>query len=969
MTFALGQRWISDTESDLGLGTVVALDARTVSLMFAASEENRVYARSDAPVTRVTFNVGDVIECQEGWSLEVEEVIEDQGIFTYVGTRQDTEEANVALREIFLSHQIRFNKPQDKLFAGQIDRMDNFVLRYRALSNQYEQHKSPMRGLCGMRAGLIPHQLFIAHEVGRRYAPRVLLADEVGLGKTIEAGMIIHQQVLSGRAQRVLIVVPETLQHQWLVEMMRRFNLHFSIFDEERCIEAYAEAENPFDTQQFVLCSLDFLRKSRKRFEQALEGEWDLLVVDEAHHLEWSQDKPSRQYQVVEALAEKTPGVLLLTATPEQLGRESHFARLRLLDADRFFDYEAFVKEEEQYAPVADAVTALFSGQALADDAKNQITELLSEQDVEPLFNVLESNTSDEEKATARQELIDNLMDRHGTGRVLFRNTRAAIKGFPTRNVNLVPMPIPQQYTTSMRVSGMIGGKMTPEARAMKMLYPEEIFQEFEGEDSSWWQFDSRVNWLIEKITAKRSEKVLVIASRASTALQLEQALREREGIRATVFHEGMSILERDKAAAYFAQEEGGAQVLICSEIGSEGRNFQFANQLVMFDLPFNPDLLEQRIGRLDRIGQKRDIDVHVPYLEGTSQGILARWFNEGLNAFAETCPTGRMVYDRYEESIINMLASGDTSELDDVIEGSRQYNQELKRELEQGRDRLLEMHSNGGDAAQQIVEKISATDGDTNLVTFALSLFDTIGLNQDDKGENALVVTPSEHMMVPSYPGLPYEGATITFDRDTALSREDMHFISWEHPMIQGGIDLVMSEGVGTCAVSLLKNKALPVGTILLELVYVVDAQAPKQSGISRFLPPTPIRMMMDGRGNDLSSQVEFEGFNRQLSPVNRHLASKLVTSVQADVYRLIEAGNGAVEEKLTAVREDAYKAMYSSLNGELERLQALKAVNPNIRDEEIEAIESQIAELDGYINKAQVQLDSLRLIVVSHN
>ncbi len=613
MSFALGQRWISDTESDLGLGTVVALDARTVTLMFAASEENRVYARSDAPVTRVIFNVGDVVDSQQGWSLQVEQVVEDQGVYTYLGTRVDTEESGVALREIFLSNQIRFNKPQDKLFAGQIDRMDNFVLRYRALTNQYQQHKSPMRGLCGMRAGLIPHQLYIAHEVGRRHAPRVLLADEVGLGKTIEAGMIIHQQVLTGRAERILIVVPETLQHQWLVEMMRRFNLHFSIFDEERCVEAFSEADNPFETQQYVLCSLDFLRKSRQRFEQALEAEWDLLVVDEAHHLEWHPEKPSREYQVIEALAEQTPGVLLLTATPEQLGRESHFARLRLLDADRFYDYEAFVKEEEQYAPVADAVTALFSGEKLSDEAKNKITELLSEQDVEPLFKALESHASEDEIALARQELIDNLMDRHGTGRVLFRNTRAAIKGFPVRNVHLLPLEIPSQYTTSMRVAGMLGGKLTPEARAMKMLYPEEIFQEFEGEESSWWQFDSRVNWLLEKVKAKRSEKILVIASRASTALQLEQALREREGIRATVFHEGMSIIERDKAAAYFAQEEGGAQVLICSEIGSEGRNFQFANQLVMFDLPFNPDLLEQRIGRLDRIGQKRDIDVYVP--------------------------------------------------------------------------------------------------------------------------------------------------------------------------------------------------------------------------------------------------------------------------------------------------------------------------------------------------------------------
>ncbi|WP_162047182.1 RNA polymerase-associated protein RapA [Vibrio taketomensis] len=967
MTFALGQRWISDTESDLGLGTVVALDARTVSLMFAASEENRVYARTDAPVTRVTFNVGDVIESQQGWSLKVEQVVEDQGLLSYVGVREDNGE-EVVLREIMLSNQIRFNKPQDKLFAGQIDRMDNFVLRYRALKNQYEQHKSPMRGLCGMRAGLIPHQLYIAHEVGRRHAPRVLLADEVGLGKTIEAGMIIHQQVLAGRAERILIVVPETLQHQWLVEMMRRFNLHFSIFDEERCIEAFAESDNPFDTQQYVLCSLDFLRKSRKRYEQALEGEWDLLVVDEAHHLEWSQDKPSREYQVIEGLAERTAGVLLLTATPEQLGRESHFARLRLLDSDRFYDYDAFVKEEEQYAPVADSVSMLFSGQSLPDEAKNQITELLSEQDVEPLFRIIESDSDESDKAAARQELIDNLMDRHGTGRVLFRNTRAAIKGFPTRNVHLLPMAIPQQYTTSMRVAGMIGGKMSPEARALKNLYPEEIFQEFEGEDSSWWQFDSRVNWLLEKIKDKRSEKILVIASRASTALQLEQALREREGIRATVFHEGMSILERDKAAAYFAQEEGGAQVLICSEIGSEGRNFQFANQLVMFDLPFNPDLLEQRIGRLDRIGQNRDIDIHVPYLEGTSQAILARWFDEGLNAFAETCPTGRSVYDRFSERLIEILASGTSEGLDEVIEESAQMNKELKAQLEQGRDRLLEMHSNGGDRAQEIVEKISATDGDTNLVTFALSLFDTIGLDQDDKGENALVVTPSDHMMVPSYPGLPYEGATITFDRDTALSREDMHFISWEHPMIQGGIDLLMSEGVGTAAVSLLKNKALPVGTMLLELVYRVDAQAPKRSGISRFLPQTPIRMMLDGKGNDLSEQVEFESFNRQLSPVGRHIAAKLVTSVQAQVHQLIGAGDKLVESKVEAIRAQAQQEMQVSLNGELERLQALKAVNPNIRDEEIEAIDAQIKELTGYISKAQYQLDSLRMIVVSH-
>lgn len=139
-------------------------------------------------------------------------------------------------------------------------------------------------------------------------------------------------------------------------------------------------------------------------------------------------------------------------------------------------------------------------------------------------------------------------------------------------------------------------------------------------------------------LTSHRSQKVLVICAKAATALQLEQVLREREGIRAAVFHEGMSIIERDRAAARFAEEDTGAQVLLCSEIGSEGRNFQFASNLVMFDLPFNPDLLEQRIGRLDRIGRAHDIQIHVPiWREPPSRcwyaGITKVWTRSSIPA------------------------------------------------------------------------------------------------------------------------------------------------------------------------------------------------------------------------------------------------------------------------------------------------------------------------------------------------
>ncbi|MEI7246516.1 RNA polymerase-associated protein RapA [Pectobacterium carotovorum] len=966
MPFTLGQRWISDTESELGLGTVVAVDTRMITLLFPASGENRLYSRSDAPITRVMFNPGDTVTSHEGWQLKVDDVREEKGLLVYCGQRLD-DETSAELREVFLDSKLTFNKPQDRLFAGQIDRMDRFALRYRARKHQNEQALQQWGGLRGMRASLIPHQLHIAHEVGQRHAPRVLLADEVGLGKTIEAGMIIHQQLLAGRASRVLIVVPETLQHQWLVEMLRRFNLLFSLFDDERYAEAKLDSSNPFETEQLVICSLGFVQRSAQRFAQLVNADWDLLVVDEAHHLVWSEESPSPEYQAIETLARATPAVLLLTATPEQLGQQSHFARLRLLDPNRFHDYHEFVAEQQQYRPVADAVTLLLAGEKAQTAELNALSDLLGEQDIEPLLKAINSDSDDNQKA--RQELITMLMDRHGTSRVLFRNTRQGVKGFPQRVLHQIRLPLPAQYQTAIKVSGIMNANKTLEVRARDMLYPEQIYQQLEGDDATWWNFDPRVEWLLNYLTANRDEKILVICAQAATALQLEQVLRTREAIRAAVFHEGLSILERDRAAAYFASEEEGAQVLICSEIGSEGRNFQFASHLVMFDLPFNPDLLEQRIGRLDRIGQAKEIQIMVPYLENTAQALLVRWYHEGLDAFEHTCPTGRTIYDAHHTQLIERLTTvGEQQGLDEFIHVCRQQHDSLKQQLEQGRDRLLEMHSNGGEQAQLLAQAIAEQDNDVNLVTFALNLFDIVGINQEDRSDNLIVLTPSDHMLVPDFPGLPQDGCTITFDRDQALSREDAQFISWEHPLIRNGLDLVLSGDTGSCAVSLLKNKALPVGTLLAELVYVVEAQAPKHLQLTRFLPPTPVRLLMDRKGTNLAAQVEFESFNRQLNAVNRHTSSKLVNAVQPDVHAMLQQAEALVETQARQLITEAQEQADLQLRRELERLEALKAVNPNIREDELTALENQREQVLSNLHEANWRLDAIRLVVVTH-
>ncbi|SHI24958.1 RNA polymerase-associated protein RapA [Ferrimonas marina] len=961
MSFALGQRWISDTESDLGLGTVVALEGRMVTVLFPATGDNRLFAIQDAPLTRVVFNQGDEITSAEGWKLTVTDLEESGGLITYLGTHSETGE-EAQLRETLLDHQIRFNKPQDRLFAGQIDRMEYFVTRYLCQQQRHGMQQDALRALQGPRAGLIPHQLYIANEVGTRHAPRVLLADEVGLGKTIEAGHILHQQLLSGRAERVLILVPETLQHQWLVEMLRRFNLRFALFDEERCVEAFADSDNPFDTEQLVICSLDLLRK-KKRFEQALEASWDLLVVDEAHHLEWSETRPSRAYQVVESLAEEVPGVLLLTATPDQLGHQSHFARLRLLDPDRFYDYEAFLQEESEYQQVAQAAESLLEQRPLNDAEIAALTQLLQEQDIRSALTAIQAGDDQ-----ARHTLLKQLLDRHGTGRVLFRNTRGGVSGFTARKLNRHPVALPTQYATAIKVNNMLGSGTVPaEQKVINNLYPEKLYQQFEGgSGSSWWQFDPRVNWLMEFLKQNRSKKVLVIASQAATALQLEEALRTREGIAASVFHEGMSILERDKAAAYFAQMEGGAQVLICSEIGSEGRNFQFAQDLVMFDLPQNPDLLEQRIGRLDRIGQTKDVQIHVPFIEDSAQQQLLEWFDCGMDAFEHNCPGGHLLHAEFGEPLLEVLA-GNSDQLDSLIAQTAERAAEHKAAMEAGRDRLLEITSNGGADAQALVAAIEDADNNTDFISFMLKIWDVIGVNQDDRGENAVVLTPTEHMLFPSYPGLPDDGVSITFDRDTALSRDDFQFVTPAHPLVAAGIDLLTTSETGCTAVSLLKNKALPAGTLFLEMIYLAEAIAPAEAQLGRFLPPTPIRLLMDKSGKDLGSNIDFDSFNRQLTPINRHTGSKLVSASQAVLHPLIAAAETQVQTKLAALVAKAEQKMTDELGGELDRLKALKAVNPNIRDSELDAISEQMNLVRAHLGRAQIQLDAIRLIVVT--
>jgi len=959
--FRPGQRWISDTELQLGLGIVTAAEQRTVTLLFPVTGEQRTYATQSAPLTRVRVTDGDTVQNLDGETLTVVSHRESNGLITYSVVDQNNH--TIELGEGELNHQMRLNRPTDRLFSGQIDSDKAFKLRYLSRIHANRAVHSEVHGLTGGRTSLLPHQLYIAHEVARRYAPRVLLADEVGLGKTIEAGLIIHQQLLTERAHRILIAVPESLVHQWLVEMLRRFNLHFSIFNRDRYQSLQSEgSDNPFLSEQLVLCSLDFLLDA-ETWQNAVSAGWDMLVVDEAHHLQWSEAEASPEYQLVEALAEASKGVLLLTATPEQLGKASHFARLRLLDPDRFSSLEQFLEEEQAYEPIARTVDELLSDQPLDDTARELLATTVVEGDNADLLDKLQSNDIARRKP-AEQELVNHLLDRHGTGRVLFRNTRATVKGFPQRKLVASPLALPAGYKDALE---LLSGN--PEIEPELLLYPELIYDASKADAArDWFEFDPRVDWLQQLMKSLRPEKILVIAASADTVLDLAIKLKDGFGIHAAVFHEGMSIVERDRAAAYFADPVNGSQVLICSEIGSEGRNFQFAHHLVLFDLPLNPDLLEQRIGRLDRIGQTDTILIHVPYFEHSAQAVMQRWYHEGLNAFEQTCPAGHSVFVEVEEELVAALRSAtkESGQLDKLIQDTSTSYTQLIEALHNGRDRLLEINSCRPEIANALQETGLKADNDPALVEYLDLVFDQYGVDSDYHSKDCLVLHPSEHVQA-NFPGLTEDGMTVTFNRDIALTNEDMAFLTWEHPLVTWAIDLVLTSELGNSGFTIIKDERFKPGTLILECLYILESASTDQLQSLRYLPPTLMRVTTDAQGRDLAEALSHRKINTELGTVDAETAAQIVRGQSDIVKQILQQANQMADRNAKQVIESAHRQTRQALSAEINRLKALQQVNPNVRDEEITWFENQWQGLNEAIGSARPRLDAVRVVVAT--
>jgi ATP-dependent helicase HepA len=935
--FIPGQRWYSSTEPELGLGTVMRLSGRQVQLVFTGCGTLRHYAIGGAPLLRASFRPGDRVRVN-GTERVIESAEENEGLIQYTYASGNFDEGELDAEQ-------PISNADAKLLSGRVDRNDQFEFRRECLLRSAEARSHPGWGILGARIDLIPHQLCVAEIAAERRLPRLLLADEVGLGKTIEACLIVAQMLASGRASRICILLPESLVNQWFVELLRRFNLSFSVFDEERCeaIEMTNPNHNPFEDEQCIIASLDWLSSHEKRARQILKSPWDLLLVDEAHHLIWTESLSSPGYQLVEAMSKRIAGLLLLTATPEQLGIGGHFARLRLLDPARYTNLNTFVLEQERYIAIS----------SLADRLANQHD--LNAKDFEALIAFMPEDKAQlttrfarivEGDVAERESLLMDLIDRHGTGRVMIRNRRALVGGFPKRTPHITQLDDSNDDQWRGR------------------LHAEFMHDIGDSDDEPAHDFtrDPRMDWLLQTLEHIAPSKALILCRSRAKVQALEEAFRMRSGITVARFHEDMNLLQRDRNAAYFAEADG-ARCLISSEIGAEGRNFQFAQHLIFWDLPLHPDMLEQRIGRLDRIGQRGDVHIHCAALPGSPQEALLRWYHEGLNAFTQVLADGRECLIEHGDELIALAETDAPSRepaLTQLIKKTTSTHHALAQKIADGRDYLLEMSSRRGSSENALLKSCQQDDEHAEHDDYVLRLFEQFGIHSEALSPKVWLLDP-EMMTADGFEALKTGPRPISFDRNTAIARDDLMYLRLDHPMVLGAQDMLISSDKGNTA--LLIDDALPARTVILEAVYVLECIAEKKLNIERFLPPIPISIVVDTR-----LQI------RENFVVNERAAHRAGDRV-FDLGAMRKVLNTLIPPMLEKTREHAALMAKTQIDAardkadamlrhEIKRLQMLASKNPAVRESEITLLQDEHLQLQTRLPQARPRLDALRLI-----
>ncbi len=571
-----------------------------------------------------------------------------------------------------------------------------------------EHRNNDLVALDTARVDIKPHQVSVIHRVVSNYPHRYLLCDEVGLGKTIEAGMIMKELRARGQADRVLIIVPSNLKRQWQFELKSKFNEIFSILDSSTLRVAVNDGtgENPFARFKSVIVSEAWI-SDPKNAREVEKIAWDLVIVDEAHHARRHKDRTTtRLYELVSKLTDsaKFPdrAVLFLTATPMQLNSYELYSLIEMIDPTLFPSYDDFSAHSSKIVCLKELASRIDSVPHLVDLDDESIQELAD------WLKFSDSEVREFLRSGSRGEILEKLGKEHRLTEVLIRNRKAKVLGFMERRAfrwdveltteeEAIIDQIEDYVESGYRAADASGAqaigflmttfqKMTASSlstireslirRRNRLASSDSIADDSEEDNRALLEdleiefdesgisedelgfnktdellklnklissleqikIDSKAQVLISKMKSLAEDevpKVLIFTEYRATQSYLAELLA-KEGWGVNLFHGSQSALQRDNSVETF-RTGVGPQVLISTEAGAEGRNFQFCHLLVNYDLPWNPMTVEQRIGRIDRMGQQNIVMVFNFCVKNSIEERVLEVLDRRINLFKNT--------------------------------------------------------------------------------------------------------------------------------------------------------------------------------------------------------------------------------------------------------------------------------------------------------------------------------------------
>jgi ATP-dependent helicase HepA len=633
----------------------------------------------------------------------------------------------------------------DRLVLGDLDDLEDFVTRLDLLRLRSLREADGLGSFLGGRVRLFPHQLHVAERASGRDPVRWLLADEVGLGKTIEAALILNRLVHAGKIERCLVVAPETLTVQWLGELWRKYHHVFTLLDAARLADVardFGPAFNPFDVHRRAVIALEMLVERPQLTDQAVRAGIDLLVVDEAQRLRRPPGHPGDPaWRAIAPIAALGRHVLLLSATPLEDDAHGFFRMLQLLRPEEFPDDVSF-----------DA--RLSSGTPLPP-----CTSSTRRADIGGLPPRVGIPVASEPPSKWRpREAVE-----------------AAVRSMPAANAVTQRLKI-DRVRRAIASGAALAAVLGPDER--------ELRQQAQAMDAS----DPRLEWVLSQAPRwkRAGDKTLVFVAHRETLEMLRATLSQRVQLATGVFHEDLSPAQRDIEVARFREAEGPS-LLISTESGGEGRNFEFCRRLVLFDLPWKPSVVEQRIGRLDRIGRRIPVDV-VYFRPPAGIGADVVRLFETLGVFRE--PLAGL-----EPQLVHVERAIDELALDPAASFSHERLDELASEAHAARSRIREaayqqLHRDPyrADMAAGILARVPADLDALNedvVVRACARLGFTI---ERPRGHRVYAIEIGSEALVDGLPGVPGGSSYLgSFDREEAVERETIDFFASGHPLVEG--------------------------------------------------------------------------------------------------------------------------------------------------------------------------------------